>query len=84
MSYQIKLHPKVVKFLRKNHPSMSDRINHKMRLLKKDPFTFLEHFEGEKCYKLRIGEYRALIDVDQSKRIIFVRVLDHRKRIYKR
>jgi len=54
-----------------------------LRLLKEEPFRFLEHYEGD-CHKLRIGDYRALIDIDTSRKIIFVRVLDHRSRIYER
>ena len=46
-----------------------------------DPFRYLEHFEGE-GYKLRIGEYRALIDADLQKRILKIRVFDKRGRIY--
>ncbi len=56
----------------------------KLRLLKEDPFQYLEHFEGQDYYKLKVGDYRALIDVDKEQRIIFVQVLDHRSKIYKR
>lgn len=84
MSYVIKLHPKVNRFLNKCDKSLSDRIKKRLRILKEDPFRYLEHYEGKDYYKLRIGDYRALIDVDTSRKVIFVRVLDHRKRIYKR
>jgi mRNA-degrading endonuclease RelE of RelBE toxin-antitoxin system len=33
---------------------------------------------------LRIGTYRALIDLDEEAHILWVRHLDHRKRIYRR
>lgn len=46
-----------------------------------EPFRFLEHFEGN-GYKFRIGDYRALIDVDFEKKILKVRVFDKRERIY--
>lgn len=84
MSYEIKLHPKVVKFINKSDHSLSDRIKKRLMSLKEDPFRFLEHYEGKDYYKLRIGDYRALIDVDTSRKIIFIRVLDHRSKIYKR
>ncbi len=48
-----------------------------------NPFHFLEHYEGE-YYKLRIGDYRALIDINFEKKILIVQVLDKRGRIYKR
>jgi mRNA-degrading endonuclease RelE of RelBE toxin-antitoxin system len=43
----------------------------------------LEHYEGD-LNKIRIGKLRALVDVDNSRKIIFVRVFDMRGRIYKR
>ena len=53
-----------------------------MKEVSLDPFRYLEHFEGEP-HKLRIGDYRALIDVDQERRILWILVLDKRGRIYK-
>jgi len=84
MSYTVKLHPQVDKFLRKSDNELSERIRNKLRLLIEEPFNNLEHYEGKDYYKLRIGDYRALIDVDTSRKITFVRYIDHRKRIYKR
>ena len=82
--YIVKLHQNVDKFLSKLDNQLENRIRNKLKLLRNDPFHYLEHYEGEeKCYKLRVGDYRALIDVDQSRKLIFVRVLDHRKKIYK-
>ena len=84
MTYSIRLHPKVARFLKKAGHQLADRLTTRLRRLQEQPFRYLEHYGGEGVYKLRLGEYRALIDVDQSRRIIFVRVLDHRRRIYKR
>lgn len=60
------------------------RIIKKIESILVDPFHYLEHYEGEKVYKLRIGDYRALIDVDFSQQILIIRVVDHRGRVYKR
>ena len=84
MSYEIMLHPQVVKFLAKLPKDISDRIKSKLREIKNEPFKFLEHYEGDDVYKLRIGEYRALIDVDFKNKILYVQVVDHRGRIYKK
>ncbi len=84
MTYKVKLHPKVHSFLEKSDKPIQDRIRKRLLLLECDePFRYIEHYEGEGCYKFRIGDYRALIDVDIAKKIIFVRVLDIRGRIYK-
>ena len=82
MTFQVVLHPQVVEFLKKTDAKLKERIRNKLKLLQITPFHFLEHYEGE-YYKLRIGEYRALIDVDFEKKLIKVQVLDHRSRIYK-
>lgn len=82
--YKVKIHPKVNRFLKNCDKALSGRIKKKLKLLKSNPFKYLEHYERERLYKLRIGDYRALVDVDNSRKIIFIRVLDHRSKIYKR
>jgi len=84
MNYKVKLHPKVEKFLNKLEKDLSKRIKQRLIILKENPFRYLEHYEGDKCYKFRTGDYRALIDIDQARKIIWVRVLNHRNKIYKR
>jgi len=64
--YSVKLHPKVDKFIKKSETDLSERILKKLRLLKLEPFNYLEQFVGQDFYKLRIGNYRALIDVDSE------------------
>jgi|AntAceMinimDraft_17_1070374.scaffolds.fasta_scaffold118511_1 mRNA-degrading endonuclease RelE of RelBE toxin-antitoxin system len=94
MIYEIKLKPKVEKFLDKLPQDVALRIIKKLKQLKENPFRYLEHYEGE-GYKFRIGDYRALIDtleghenlragVDFENKILIVEVLDKRGRIYKR
>ena len=82
MSYSLDWHPNVRKFLQKLPKEIAERIVLKARDLKEEPFRYLEHYEGD-YYKLRIGDYRALIDVDPYKKIVLIRYLDHRKKIYK-
>ena len=84
MPFDIKWTANSRKFLRKLTPEISKRIVGKIKQLKENPFRYLEHYEGDTCFKLRIGNYRALIDIDFSNKILFVRVLDKRGRIYKR
>lgn len=84
MNYAVKLHPHVERFLHRCERELSLRLRRKFKLLERDPFLFLEHYSGQDFHKLRIGDYRALVDVDQERKIVFVRYLDHRKRIYQR
>ena len=82
MNFFIQWDTKAFDFLKKLPTDVSERILKKVDLLKEDPFRFLEHYEGE-YYKLRVGDYRALIDINFEKKIIIIQVLDKRGRIYK-
>ncbi len=72
-------------FFGKQDKAVAEKLRKRLQKLKTDdPFHYLEHFEGQDFYKFRLGEYRALIDVDFVAMTIFVRILDHRSVIYKR
>ena len=83
MTYTIEFGPKAKKFMKNLPVNISLQIINKLKQIKQDPFRFLKHFEGE-YYKLRIGTFRALVDVDVKEKVIFIEVFDKRGRIYKR
>ena len=69
-----------MEFLEKQDNHISERLKKGLRKLKTDnPFHYLEHYEGDTYYKYRIGEYRALIDIDFQNKILKVQVLDNRR-----
>jgi len=82
--FEVEYNSQSKKFLKNADKNLVERIIKKLEEVRENPFRYLEHYEGDKCYKLRIGDYRVLIDVDSEKRILLVRVLDKRGRIYKR
>ncbi|MCS4541076.1 MAG: type II toxin-antitoxin system RelE/ParE family toxin [Euryarchaeota archaeon] len=84
MTYAIKWSPRAVKELRKLPRDVAVRIVKKVDSLKEGPMRFLEGLSGDPGFKLRVGDYRALVDVKEKEKIIAVRVLGHRKNIYKR
>ena len=50
----------------------------------KDPFQTLTRLTNSPFYRLRVGNYRVILDLQQSKMIIFVVETDRRARIYKK
>jgi mRNA-degrading endonuclease RelE of RelBE toxin-antitoxin system len=84
MTYKIKWHPQAFKILKKLPKAIIERVLAKLDILKENPFRFLEHFEGNDLYKLRIGEYRALLEFIPKEELFLVKLFNHRKRIYKR
>lgn len=83
--WDVFLSPDVQDFLKKQDENIANRIKKNLGKLKcENPFHFLEHYEGQDYYKFRIGNYRALVDIDYQNKIIKVQVLDHRKTVYKK
>lgn len=83
--WEVILSPDVQNFIKKQDKNIYERLKKGLEKLKTDnPFHYLEHYEGKDYYKCRVGDYRALIDVDFKNKILKVQVLDHRSKIYKK
>ena len=50
---------------------------------KADPFRYFEKLVTKDYYKLRVGDYRVIADIDKNKVKILVLFIGHRKNIYK-
>jgi len=83
MNYKTFLQPDARKFLRKLNQAEMKHIIKKLRQVEENPFKYLEHFEEEGVFKLRIGNYRALVTVNQKSCVLTIHVLDKRGRVYK-
>jgi mRNA interferase RelE/StbE len=68
--------------LRKQDPPTRDRIVRKLHQAAANPSRYLERLSAVESYKLRIGDYRAIVDVDWSRKILYVLTLGHRSVIY--
>jgi len=84
MSYEGKFDKKAEKFLFGLSEKEINRIINKFDQIKDNPFRYLEHYEGQDYSKIRIGDFRALVDMDKNNKILWIRVFDKRGRIYKR
>ena len=84
MTYEVKWHSRASRSLSTLDKNVIARITKKLDQVKQNPFRYLEPYAGESKYKLRIGKYRALVTVNLQHRVLLVRVLDKRGRIYKR
>ena len=84
MAFGIEWSERAERTLSKLPRRISSQIARRVDSIRDNPFHYLEHYEGEDVYKLRIGEYRALIDVDFSNKILKVRIVGHRRNIYKK
>ena len=81
MSFSVRWHPKAAKNLEAIPLKFRNQVINLLDRVAQEPFAHLEHFEGE-CYKLRIGKYRALIDIDFQQNQLKIQMFDKRERIY--
>lgn len=83
MMFSVIWHPKARKSMKRLERSLASRIFKKVDELREDPFRFVERLHGYDVYKLRVGPYRVLRDIDMATTTIEIQMVDHRKRIYK-
>ena len=60
---------------------------HSISKIKEDPFSSVKKLKGSKqapLYSLRIGEYRAIMSIQEDRLIVFVLEIGHRSTIYRK
>jgi mRNA interferase RelE/StbE len=80
--YNLIFEKSALESLNKLEPQIKERIWNKLQLCKENPFRFLEHLEEIDGFKLRIEDYRAIVDVIVSMNKIIVLRIGHRKNVY--
>lgn len=59
------------------------RVIRRVEAVKADPYRFLNKIVGERAWRLRVGDWRVLLDIDHEKNVLYVLEVGHRKNIYK-
>ena len=84
MSYELIFDRKALEFLESLPKELRGRIWEKAQGAKENPEHFFERLAGRSDYKLRVGDYRVIADINHSLKRIEVTLIDHRKKVYKR
>jgi mRNA interferase RelE/StbE len=84
--YEIVLKRSVLKDIRAIPRSILRSIQDRIAALSTDPFPpGMEPIEGrDRCYRIRIGNYRIVYDVATTVRIITIIRIGHRKDVYRK
>ena len=61
---------------------IQERVINVLDRIKVRPYYFVKRLVGSPHYRLRVGDYRAILDIKQNKLLILVLELGHRKNIY--
>ena len=70
--------------LEKLEKKIRKRIFEKITSTKENPFHYFERLSSRGEFKLRVGDYRIIADIDEKTKKISILFIDHRKNIYKK
>jgi len=80
--YDIEIAETARKFIQNLEKRDAELVLKKIYFIRENPFRFLKRLQGEKLWRLRITDYRAVVDVVVSGRKIIVLRIGHRKNVY--
>jgi mRNA interferase RelE/StbE len=82
--YEIIIAPRALKQLEKLPTDVQDRIFGALERIKIRPEAHVKKLVGSHLYRLRVGDYRVIIDLERTELRILVIRIGHRKNIYGR
>ena len=82
--YEIIFDEEAIVFLEKLEKDIAKRIYNKIISTSNNPYRYFVRLVGRGDYKLRIGDYRAIADIDDTNRQVIVTLIGHRKNVYKK
>jgi len=83
MTYGIIFSDRALKQLNKLEKNVQERIISTLERIKIRPQAHVTKLVGDPGYRLRVGDYRVMLDIDEGNLVILVIKIGHRKKIYK-
>jgi mRNA interferase RelE/StbE len=84
MSYQIIIPKTVQKQLQKiSNPDHQKIVNNLHEIEKNPRFGNVIKMQNNEGYRLRVGDYRILYDIDDDKKTVTLRRIAHRREVYR-
>ena len=80
--YELIYSEKSLKQLEKLEKNLQERILANLERIRLRPYAYLKKLVGNPYFRLRVGDYRIILDVQDKKLVIFVIEMGHRKKIY--
>ena len=84
MTWQVIWSAKSIKQLEKVDKKNAQKIYDSVLECIEDPFRVVIRLANSPFYRMRVGNYRIILDLQQNKMIVFVVETDHRGQIYKK
>ncbi len=84
MTYEIIFSDKAFRQLKKLEKKIHERIIAVLERIRIRPEAYVTKLVDDPGYKLRVGDYRVIMDIENNKLKILVLKVGHRKNIYDR
>lgn len=84
MQYSIVFDEDSINYLNILPKDIAKRVYNKIISTKINPFYFFKKLEGRRGYKLRVGDYRVIADINVTELKIEITYIGHRKNVYKK
>jgi len=84
MTYKIFFTEKASKQLKKLEKNYQERIIKSLERIRIRPEVYVTKLIDDPGYRLRVGEYRVILDIEKEELVILVLMVGHRKNIYKK
>ena len=84
MIYELIYSDEARKQLKKFNKLLQERIISTLERIRFRPYAHVKKLVSSQYFSLRAGDYRIILDIRQSKLIIFVIEVGHRKNIYQK
>lgn len=81
--YEIKFSENAEKQFKKLERGLQERITAALKRIRVRPFDYVERLSGMPFYKMRAGDFRLIMDIQQNIMLILVIEIGHRKNICK-
>ncbi|MCE8424106.1 MAG: type II toxin-antitoxin system RelE/ParE family toxin [Candidatus Methanoperedens sp.] len=84
MTYEIIFSDQALRQLKKLEKTVQGRIIAALERIRIRPQAYVTKLVGDPGYKLQVGDYRIIMDIDNNKLTILVLKAGHRKNIYQK
>ena len=82
--YTILFSDSALRQLNKLEREIQERLTKALERIRIRPEAYVQKLVGDPGYKLRVGDYRMIMDIDQGRLQILVIKAGHRKNVYDR
>ncbi len=83
LSFQVEFSQLAAERFDKLGRSVQERLVRKLQQVAKNPRRHLSRLRGVDAFKVRVGDYRVIVDVDWKEETVYVLTLGHRRTIYR-